>query len=356
MQIKYSIIVLIYYVKKLGKFKLMTEIRFMDNYLISIVIPVYNAQDYIKQTIESLIFQTYKNIEIIIIDDGSTDSSSLICDFYENKDKRIKVIHQKNRGVQYARNVGIKEAKGEYIAFCDSDDYFRKDAFELINSMIVKYHSDIIGFGIFGNSREYDFQKEEEKYYSKIDIENSIFPILLENKMSESISPSLCNKVIKKTLLENILQNIKVVIGEDLLYAKVCLYHAESVVLLKNKLYFYVINENSMTRSNRVFPTEGPLLMGNYLEKYIDLSKCDLRKQLYRLITHQLFVVVLSQYNSSQSYNEIKKKVRKTLEKEYYRNAILNCEYDGKNLKGNVAKILLKYKLYFFMFIIRKLY
>lgn len=95
------------------------------NDLISIVVPIYNVQDYLERCIESIILQTYKNIEIILVDDGATDNSGKICDEYLKKDERIKVVHKENGGLSDARNVGKENANGKYIAFIDSDDYVR---------------------------------------------------------------------------------------------------------------------------------------------------------------------------------------------------------------------------------------
>lgn len=95
------------------------------NDLISIVVPIYNVQDYLERCIQSIISQTYKNIEIILVDDGATDNSGKLCDEYLKKDERIKVIHKENGGLSDARNVGKENANGKYIAFIDSDDYIR---------------------------------------------------------------------------------------------------------------------------------------------------------------------------------------------------------------------------------------
>ena len=97
-------------------------------YKISVIIPVYNVEDYIRQSIDSVLNQTYKNLEIILVDDGSKDNSGKICDEYKNVDERIKVIHKINSGVSSARNVGIDIATGKYIMFLDSDDFLEKNA------------------------------------------------------------------------------------------------------------------------------------------------------------------------------------------------------------------------------------
>lgn len=104
------------------------EIKFIPD-LISIIVPVYNTKDYLQRCLNSIVNQTYSNLEIIIIDDGSTDGSGQICDAYQSLDSRIKVFHQKNKGAASARNSGLDKAKGEYIGFVDSDDYIREDMY-----------------------------------------------------------------------------------------------------------------------------------------------------------------------------------------------------------------------------------
>lgn len=112
--------------------------------LISIIIPVYNVEKYLSECIESVINQTYSELEIILIDDESTDNSGKICDEYAVKDARIKVIHQKNSGAASARNKGLRIATGEYLAFVDSDDYLEKDAYEYMVTQLNANHADVI--------------------------------------------------------------------------------------------------------------------------------------------------------------------------------------------------------------------
>ncbi|WP_294908977.1 glycosyltransferase [uncultured Ruminococcus sp.] len=115
----------------------------MNDAKISIIVPVYNIEKYLEKSIESLINQTYKNIEIILIDDGSTDNSPQICDSLAKKDSRIKVIHQPNKGVSAARNAGIQIADGDYIGFCDGDDTADEDMFEFLYNIAVSDNADI---------------------------------------------------------------------------------------------------------------------------------------------------------------------------------------------------------------------
>lgn len=115
----------------------------MDSSLISLIVPVYQVEDYLEDCIKSLLVQTYKNIEILLIDDGSPDGCGRICDAYAGKDARIRVVHQENRGLSGARNAGIRLAKGEYIAFIDSDDLISPEYVEILYDMIHRNHAEI---------------------------------------------------------------------------------------------------------------------------------------------------------------------------------------------------------------------
>lgn len=121
----------------------------MEDKLISIIIPVYNVQNYLRECIDSVIAQTYKNLEIILVDDGSPDKSGEICDEYSKKDARIKVIHKENGGLSDARNVALDIAKGEYIGFIDSDDYVEKDMFETLHTLAVEHNAEISSISFY---------------------------------------------------------------------------------------------------------------------------------------------------------------------------------------------------------------
>lgn len=135
--------------------------------LISIIIPVYNVEPYLKKCAESVLSQTYKNLEIIFIDDGATDSSGKICDGYAFSDNRVIVIHQKNAGMSVARNKGLAIAKGEYIGFVDSDDYIEPDMFQVLYDKAVETGSDIVECNFHHTYQNKEDTEVVEKYYDK---------------------------------------------------------------------------------------------------------------------------------------------------------------------------------------------
>lgn len=116
--------------------------------MISVIVPVYKVEKYLRRSIESVLNQTYTDLEIVLVDDGSPDQCGMICDEYAQKDSRIRVIHKENGGLSSARNAGIKIAKGEYITFLDSDDYIENDAYETLINVAANTDADVIEGGI----------------------------------------------------------------------------------------------------------------------------------------------------------------------------------------------------------------
>ena len=137
---------------------------------ISIIIPVYNVESYIRECLESLINQTYQNLEIILVDDGSTDSSGEICDIYCKKDKRIIVIHKANGGLVSARKAGLRIATGEYATYVDSDDWIDVNTYEELMHLAFKYNPDIIAFDFIKQYSDFkieQIQSLQEGFYDK---------------------------------------------------------------------------------------------------------------------------------------------------------------------------------------------
>lgn len=229
--------------------------KFDDPILISIVVPIYNSEKYLKKCIESIINQSYPRLEIILVDDGSTDESPVICDRYMQKDKRIKVIHKKNGGLVSSRKVGVKEANGEYIVYVDGDDWIEKDRISRVVSNIIKYRADMIYMS--GHIKEFkDYQtkvKEEvdETVYVGKQILDILFPkIINTNKCFEcKILCTLWGWAIKTELIQKkqILVDERLFIGEDYTSVWLCLLQAESVSVIKESGYHYVQHIESIS-------------------------------------------------------------------------------------------------------------
>lgn len=208
---------------------------------ISIVVPIYNVEKYLRKCIESILKQTYYNLEIILVDDGSTDSSGEICDEYKNKDSRIIVIHQKNKGMSSARNSGIKCATGKYIGFIDSDDYIEKDMYEILLKNIIDYSADIAicGFAFVENNKV--VPKEFTGDINVLDRQTALEELIKDRKIQSYV----WNKLYKREIWNNITFKSGVAFEDlDIMYK--LFKKAKKIAIVDSLKYFYVQRSNSI--------------------------------------------------------------------------------------------------------------
>lgn len=205
-------------------------------YFISVIIPVYNVEKYINQCINSVINQTYTNLEIILIDDGSPDRCGEICEEYALKDSRIKVIHQSNGGLSKARNSGLDIATGDYIGFVDSDDYIKDNMYEFLLQLLLKNNADISICGTFDIEKNSYY--EEEHYYNS---EEAIKLMLTETKFNTSA----WDKLYKRDLFNGI-RFPEGKIYEDLATIYKLFHKASKIVYNSQPKYYYRITPNSI--------------------------------------------------------------------------------------------------------------
>jgi len=210
--------------------------------LISVIVPIYNVEKYLKKSIESIINQTYKNIEIILVNDGSNDSSKDICDYYREKDSRIIVIYQENMGLSEARNTGIEISKGEYILLIDSDDFIDKNMISILYSELKQNNADI-------SICKYQKVKENEEISKKNSDKRIIINSkkdLYENQEKDfDLYTVVWNKLYKKDLFKEI-RYPSGKIHEDLFVTYKLLYAAKKIVLIDEYLYAYVQRSGSI--------------------------------------------------------------------------------------------------------------
>lgn len=163
--------------------------------LVSIIVPVYNREAYVEQCINSLINQTYKNIEIIVVDDGSTDRSGEICETFASEDVRVKVVHQENGGVSHARNVGVSHAQGEYISFVDSDDYVTPEYVEYLLGLLETKGAELACCN-FENTGDREWTASEEQDECFVCTGTQACEIMLSGQPGkELLLSSLCGKL-----------------------------------------------------------------------------------------------------------------------------------------------------------------
>lgn len=225
--------------------------------LLSVIVPVYNACQYIGKCLNSILSQKLMNIEVIVIDDGSVDGSLDIIAEFSKQDARIRFFHQVNAGVSSARNLGLAQAKGDYITFVDADDYVDSTAYVYILDLLAKEHADIC---IYAFLREYKGQRitvdllpwEEGAVLDKKQIREDLIPLLIAApRNKKSISGSVCRSVFKRDILDKIKFNVKVNIQEDLLYCIAAYARAEKIVITNRNVYHYVKHGNTTTERYR---------------------------------------------------------------------------------------------------------
>ena len=234
----------------------------MQTPLLSIVVPVYNVQHYLSRCIESIIAQPFSNYECILIDDGSTDNSGVICDSYAEKDLRFKVIHKKNEGVAIARKTGFYLSTGAYIHFVDSDDWIQTDIYSSIFSIpeYFKYDEFIFGYSRIDENNRVLFKKIPEVNLQKKDLLNNQY----------ELSFLLWNKIINRKILLNcdFSKTDRLTFSEDSYISFCSLVYAHSTYIHPKSLYNYFYRSNSVTRAMSVRNHEDEIKASMLIEEF----------------------------------------------------------------------------------------
>lgn len=228
--------------------------------MISIIVPVYNVEAYLKQCLDSIRTQTYKNFEVILVDDGSTDLCGKICDDYSKQDGRFKVVHKKNGGLMDAWKNGLEYANSDLIMFVDSDDWVEKNILEILYNEYLQTMADIVCCSFVHSFKDKEIPDDHNVkpgYYDKKKMESNIFPVLINDGVPLSRGVRICRwaKLIKKELL---IRNLfwtdnQITIGEDLNIMFPVIMEASSIdILPKQYLYHYRANDASIMK--RVSP------------------------------------------------------------------------------------------------------
>ena len=213
--------------------------------MISVIVPVYNVEKYLEKCIDSVINQSYQELEIILVDDGSTDSSGIICNQYAEKDKRIKVIHQENRGQSCARNVGLKLATGNFITFVDSDDTIEINMFEKLIEIENKTGCDLVICGHRTVQEGEELKHTNETFYTELLDINALW-----EEVFGKLNNAVWNKLYKKELLKGVYFPLELAHGEDLIFNLKYLEQCEFGAINRQPYYNYLKREDSVTTSS----------------------------------------------------------------------------------------------------------
>lgn len=228
--------------------------------MISVIVPVYNVEEYLRRCVDSILSQTYVDFEMILVNDGSRDSSGRICDDYAELDSRIRVIHKANGGIGSARNAGLEIAKGEYISFLDSDDWIEPDFFEVLLNLLLKYDADISQVFFIQETRtkqDRDFavvRKKDAQVYDGRDVMGNLF-----GRLTGFRTTVVWNKLYRRELFDGVRIPENMVFEDEACIHEI-LYRARRMVVNDSTLYHYTWRDNSLSHQAQ------PL-------KYLDLVK-----------------------------------------------------------------------------------
>ncbi len=279
--------------------------------LISVIVPIYKVEKYLSECVESLLAQSYKNLEIILVDDGSPDDCPALCDEYAKKDKRIKVVHKKNGGLSDARNAGIEIATGEYICFVDSDDYVAKDYIKKLYDALYNNGADMAVCGyeyvLDDGSKETDEKPKaelltEDEYWSKVYDGMFTTFVVAWNK--------LCKADIFKTI-----RYTKGKINEDQIILHDILRQCQKIAVIEDSLYFYRKREDSIMGKER----EKKILSDDAFEGLLGRAEYFLDAEKYELCATQIYALLGEVVSGKQARKFSKRmaKIVKNIPKQY---------------------------------------
>ena len=319
--------------------------------LISVIVPIYNVESYLEQCIKSIINQTYKNIEIILIDDGSTDKSPKICDKYKQKDSRIIVVHKQNTGVSATRNIGLELSKGKWIAFVDSDDWIEK---EYLEELILNAKKEKADISLCGYNRIISPGKKKVILNTKKEITNSSEYLIksLNPQTGYGFSPI---KIIKKQTIKDIRFNKNLIVGEDAFFNIEISANINKAFYCNKALYNYRNNSESAVKKFDC----------NYARKYLkSMQECkkyifkkyksnDIIQNYYNFVAFHVMLVAVNFCYHPKNKNKNKKKLLKDICNYYeFREGIEKSNYNNISLTRKITLFTLKHKLYFLTSII----
>lgn len=315
--------------------------------LISVIIPVYNVEEYLSACLESVTGQTYKNLEIIVIDDGSTDKSGIICDEYCSRDNRIKVIHKKNGGLSDARNSGLKAAKGQYIGFVDSDDWIAPEMYEVLYRS-CKAHGADISFARYKDVAMDASQDDviDDSHESKKDSWQAVtseqyLESILTGKGEIASNWSVCVRLYKADVMK-VLRFEKGKCFEDVLYSTKVIMNTSKCIYVNRNLYYYRCRTTSITNTSVRSKFDRKIVtdLMDQENKAIDYLDKSGEKRLFH-IAKAVFYQQMLFYDTKNPYREYERKFKEFL---------IKCKLSLKEIYGlpssNKEKIKIIIKMY----------
>lgn len=306
---------------------------------ISIIVPIYNVEKYLRKCIDTIVNQTYKNLEIILVNDGSTDNSYKICEEYACKDKRIKTINKENGGLSDARNAGLKIATGEYVSFIDSDDYIELDMIYNLYQGIIKNYADIC---CCGKVLEYEKNNVSVNNKSEFCIDN--VEALRKILIGDNIDNSACDKLFNIKLFEDIEFPVNRYFEDIATVYKVFL-KAKKVVHINNIGYHYVIRKNSISTEKFSKKQFDALIFTK--EMVIDVIKLypELAEESNAFLFLE-YITTMRKIKRAENYKDFKNEYRK-IKKDFNKKIIILLNNKFIPLYKKIMALLVFFNLFF---------
>lgn len=322
----------------------------------SIIIPIYNASKYLEKCISSILLQSYKNFELLLINDGSTDNSLFICDKYKNRDERVIVLNKENGGVSSARNLGLKHASGDYVTFIDADDFVDLQFLEEINSILNENNVDILKYSyttIYGSfQKKYHFTSTVDKVILYDSYKEEIF----NNLFCTYDFTNIWNCFFKKELIHNLKFDINLKYAEDRKFMFDALLMSKSLFISSKRFYNYIINpssamnsknleKNFLQLSNNLFVKKYMLLCLDdnlYINSFLNSICCDIDNFIienYSLKNFKNFKQVVDELFHIDLFIELKQYIKKELKFKIFENYISKKKYYKLLIKKIIIKI-----------------
>lgn len=327
---------------------------------VSVVLPIYNVEQYLERCINSVVNQTYTNLEIILVDDGSPDNCPQMCEDWKKRDSRIKVVHKKNAGLGMARNSGIEAATGEYICFFDSDDYVKRDIIEKCVRIAKSKHADIVIYGFSDVNPSGEIIKTmvpttKKDYYCGDEVQNTFLPDLIAPNIVTGEKSNLwmsawCSfysmELIKKTNWRFVSE--REIISEDI-YSLLDLYkNVNSVCVINEALYLYCMNSTSLTH---IFKPDRFERIKIFYDECLQIAKKHkynrdvINRLSYQYISNTMAALKLVM-TSSNHKDEKKAAVYRILMDPHLKAVIRSSKYPKDSIRRKVFMTLIKYRLY----------
>lgn len=333
------------------------------NVLFSIIVPVYNAELYIKKCVESIMLQDEQDWELFLVDDGSTDDSLHICHAYAEKDSRVRVFHQPNAGHTAARNHGLKNARGQYVLFVDSDDWIEKDTLATLRQIVSSYHPQII---LFANTEWHECTGTArcishgiaDGLYTDDGLAALLRDRLMMNQWGLFFPRSLWGKAFSRELIQThqlrIPPNIR--IAEDMCAVVSAVNCADSLYVMSEPLYWYRIRESSICHQAdaTAFSRHMSCIEYLYQEAGLPLDDEEYGKQFQRLVVNQMYSASLQATGAFPAeWRNVRRDFRQMKCSELCRHALETADFSDTKMR--IKHFLLRHDMLFSIYLLRKL-